>query len=554
MKSFFALLRLSIANYFGLTSMRIKYVRNRQKLWEPIVIGFAAMTLVTSLSSGAFFLARGLIASAPPGQADMGLTLPILGTQVLALFMGLFTLISLFYFSNDLETLVPLPLKEKAILASKFLIANITEYLPALFIVIPAMIAYNQYVPLGTAGWISAVVVFLLLPVVPLSIAGIIVVTLMRGLNRRHRDIMIVLSSLILLAVIMYVQFLFQSAVINDVDIEAILQNRVDLVRLLGSAFPPSVWATRAISRAGQAEGFVSLTYLVFSSVLGVWAFLSVGQRVFYGGLIGGAEHERKNIAFTQQVLSKRATSTPALKALFLREWRLFLRVPIWVLNGFIAVILVPLMAFVPAFTGGQGLQELAKWAKSAPNGLVASTLIFAGMIAALSSLNTLASTSISREGKHLWISKVLPIQPRLQVIAKLIHAGLASLIIAVLISGLYYYMFAPHIMYVLGAGLLGITVGAMPQLLGMLFDIWHPFLTWTNPQHAVKNNLNAVTPLILMVPSGVITYFSFRALSGVLEGSGILLVLTAAHLAIAAVSFIVLLRMADIFYQQLEI
>ena len=554
MKSFFALLRLSMFNHFSLTSMRIKYVRNRQKLWEPLLIGFAAFTLITTLSTGAFFLSRSLIAGAPPGQADMGLTLPILGTQVLALFMGLFTLISLFYFSNDLGTLVPLPLKEKAILASKFSIANITEYLPALFIVIPAMVAYNQYVPLGAVGWISAIVVFLLLPVVPLSIAGIIVVTLMRGLNRRHRDIMIVLSSLLLLAVIMYVQFAFQSAVINDVNIDDILQNRVDLVRLLGSAFPPSVWATRAISRAGESEGFLSLTYLLFSSAIGFWAFLSVGQRVFYGGLIGGAEHERKNVAFTEKVLSQRATSSPVLKALFLREWRLFLRVPIWVLNGFIGVILFPVMAFLPAFTGGQGLHELANWAKSTPNGLVASTLIFAGMIATLGSLNTLASTSISREGKHLWISRILPVQPRLQVIAKLMHAGLASLIIAVPISGLYYYLFTPHIIYVLAAALLGILVGAMPQLLGMLFDIWHPFLTWTNPQHAVKNNLNAVTPLILLVPSAALTYFSFGALSKMLEGPGVLLVLVVAHLALAAVSLITLLRLADTWYQDLEI
>ncbi|MDP3486471.1 MAG: hypothetical protein Q8S19_00875, partial [Bacillota bacterium] len=93
-----------------------------------------------------------------------------------------------------------------------------------------------------------------------------------------------------------------------------------------------------------------------------------------------------------------------------------------------------------------------------------------------------------------------------------------------------------------------------MPQLLGMLFDIWHPFLTWTNPQHAVKNNLNAVTPLIIMVPSGVITYFSFRALSSVLDGAGILLILTTAHLALAVVSFTVLLRIADVWYEQLEI
>jgi len=118
----------------------------------------------------------------------------------------------------------------------------------------------------------------------------------------------------------------------------------------------------------------------------------------------------------------------------------------------------------------------------------------------------------------------------------------------------LYYYLFTPHLGYVLAAGVLGLAAGAGPQLLGLLFDIWHPFLTWSNPQHAVKNNLNAVFPLILVLPLGAATYFSFRALSGVLEATGILLVLTTAHLAIAAVSLMVVLQMADRLYQELQI
>lgn len=554
MTSLLSLLRVQIKSYFGLTSMRVKYIRNKQKLWEPILVGFALIMGAASMGGGIYFLARAIIHGAPPGQADMGLTLPILFSQVVALVMGLFTLISIFYFSNDMELLVPLPLRESHILLSKFTIANITEYIPALVIVIPPLVAYNQFLPLGLFGWLTAILVFLLLPIVPLAIAGIFAVTLMRGLNRKHRDLLIVISSLVLLAGILYFQYAFQSAIMNEVDIEAVIQNRVDLVHLLGSFFPPSVWATRAISRVGEIEGLLSLGYLLLSSLGAVWAFMTVGQRVFYGGLVGGDEYERKNVDYTKHVVAKQATATPVMKALFMREWKRFIRVPIWVLNGFIAILIVPLMAFFPALSEGQSLGQLAEWASSAPSGKTAVTLVFAALIAALSALNTLCSTSISREGKHLWISKMLPISAKQQVLSKILHAGLAAIISAIPIIGLYQYVFNPGVLSLVAALLLGLFAGATPQLCGLIFDMWHPFLTWSNPQHAVKNNLNAVFPLILMLPLGFGSFLAYRSLINVLGNNSVLLTLLVVHSILAVVCFVVTLRLAERLYLNLEI
>jgi len=340
----------------------------------------------------------------------------------------------------------------------------------------------------------------------------------------------------------------------KSVDIEALLQNRVDLARLIGSAFPPSVWATRAISRAGSFEGLLNLGLLLASSVAGVWAFLSVGQKVFYGGLIGGAEHERKNVTFTHQVLAQQATATPLGTTLFLREWKLFLRVPIWVLNGFIAVILVPLMALFPAFTGGEGLGQLVNWAQNSPYGFSAATVIFAALMASLSTLNTLASTSISREGKHLWISRVLPVSAREQVIAKIKHASLASVIIGIALTGMYYLVFKPSLFHLLTAFILGLVAGAGPQYLGMLFDMWRPFLTWTNPQHAVKNNLNAVFPMLVMLPLGFASYFAFTKLASIVGEVPLLLSFITVHLLVATASMYLVLSKAEELYRKIEL
>jgi ABC-2 type transport system permease protein len=552
MSSFYSLLRISLLNYFSLTAMRVRYFKRRERLWEPLLIGFAIVAGGGSFGTAFYYVARSMAASP---YAELALTTPILFTQVIALLLGMFALLSVFYFSNDLDILVPLPLKEKYILAAKFMTVNITEYIPALFVFVPAIIAYNQAVTISVVGWLSTVVVFLLLPVIPLALMGIIAVTMMRGLNRKHRDVSIVVASLVLVGAILYFQYFIQSAVVRDVDIEALIQNQVDVVRLMGVFFPPSIWATRAISQAGTVSGLLNMGYLVLASALSMALFLAVGEKNFYGGLVGGAEKDRKGVLFNERVLARKAIQSSVFSALLAREWRLFIRVPIWVLNGFFSIILIPLLMFFPAMTMGRSIPELAAMVHFAPNGLLLGMLVVAALIAGLGSLNTLASTSVSREGKHLWLSRSLPVSPSQQVMAKLAHAALGSLISAVPVSVTFALVIAPGAEYVLGAVLLGIVFGATPQILGLLFDLWRPFLTWTNPQHAVKNNLNAIFPMLILGALGFGTYWLTTTFILPREmGHGFVwLLLTLAHLALGAISLGLVLKWAPQLYAEME-
>jgi len=157
MSDLLSLFRLSLHNYFGLTALRIKYLHKREKLWEPVLVLLGVVAGGTSFGSMFYFLALTMArGAAMVGQADFVLTQFIMLAQIMAFTFGLFAMISIFYFSNDLDILVPLPLKAWHILATKFSLVNIVEYAPVIVILMPTLIAYNQVVTLGLGGWFTA--------------------------------------------------------------------------------------------------------------------------------------------------------------------------------------------------------------------------------------------------------------------------------------------------------------------------------------------------------------------------------------------------------------
>lgn len=552
MKNFLSLLKVTLLSHFHISVMQETYIEKRERQWEPLVFGLAVIVGGGGLGHTFFTAARWLLGALPLAFSDLVLLVTIIATQLLVLGFGLASLISLFYFSADLSVLVPLPLKEWAILAAKFVVAAITEYLLPLVSLLPVLIAYHQHLPLGVWGMLSAFAVFLLLPVIPLSLAGIATLTLMRGIGRRHRDILVVVASLVLVVGMLSLQYFMQTLAMENLDIGAVLQGRVDLVASLGARFPPSVWATRAISRAGDLTGLANLMYLTFASLLALGAFLVVGQRLFYRGLVGGEERLRQRTKLDAKALAQ-VVRTPALTALTLREIKLFLRMPIWVLNGFLGAAIIPIVALFPAFAGNGGLDQLTALITANPQGETILILVFAAVMAALSCMNTVACTAVSREGKYLWISKSIPASPVSQVKAKLIFALLCTVATGLALAVYFAVLFSPGVSSLVSAFALGVLASIAPQALGLAFDMWRPFLKWTTPQQAVKNNLNALTSLLAFVPIVVLSYYLYLWLNEPL-GALFVPVLFILHLVAASASVIYTVRKATGFYDRLDV
>jgi len=136
---------------------------------------------------------------------------------------------------------------------------------------------------------------------------------------------------------------------------------------------------------------------------------------------------------------------------------------------------------------------------------------------------------------------------------AKLIMALLVTVLVGVPLTALFALILAPSMASILLAFALGITGAVAPQALGLTFDLWRPFLTWTTPQHAVKNNLNAVMPLFFIIPLLFASYYLYIWLSKPL-GALFLPVLLGIHLTAACTSVYFVMTRAQSFYDKLEV
>ena len=107
---------------------------------------------------------------------------------------------------------------------------------------------------------------------------------------------------------------------------------------------------------------------------------------------------------------------------------------------------------------------------------------------------------------------------------------------------------------YLAAAAVLSLVAGVLLTVVGMMIDLARPLLDWTNPQKAIKQNLNVL--LALFADVGILTavFFGVKALIKAKLTRGVVLGVVAVGLAaLAAVSYAALLRFADKRYPEIE-
>jgi ABC-2 type transport system permease protein len=486
---------------YNWSAAKYLYIRKRQRIWEPVVIVLGLAPVAVMVVTGIVWFSDLIYTSGMMfAQPHMLLALAALAGQVMTLFFGVFYVLSAFYFSNDLGMLIPLPYKPWEVLAAKLLTIMTGQYLPILFTFAPAAVVYGLKSQAAPEYWVAALLVFLGLPVLPLIIATVFSVVLMRVVNlSRRKDLWAVIGGFALTLLIVGSQFYLQFSM-ADADPEAImaelLQRADGLVEALGSYFPPSVWAAKAMAYASSPLGW--LNFLLFSAVTvaGGAVLLALGERVFYQGVISGMERGRRVGAGRAKLA--RGKERPLLWSLALMEIRLFMRNPGFVLNGLIGYILFPMMAILPKFAPMEDGNPFALI------GQVASAELIMGGIALFfvvtSAMSMIPATTFSREGRYLWFPRTLPLTIDQILAGRILGAQVinvcGSLLSAIAVAVVF--RFPP--LAVLSGCVLGVLLSTGFAGLLTVLDLARPMLNWTNPVKAVKSNLNSIFALIMAV------------------------------------------------------
>lgn len=501
MKTFISLVKINLNVYFGISALKYRFTREKKRLWEPIVLllsiilgGGTLVVLYSLLLLGVFIGGQAI------GHPEIVLTLSFMTSQLMILFFGIFYIMSVFYFSKDMNILLPLPLKASEVLGAKFIVVLVSEYLIALPMLIPGLVIYGTGSWAGILYWLKGLILILTVPILPLAIAAIFVILLMRFVNLRNsKDLLVVIGSLFGLSLGLGINLIAQNLPEGNEEefIKNLIESNSGLIDAIGKRFPPSLWATRGLSSPdfrGWAYFFLFLGVSAAFLALLVW----LGNHFFYKGYLSGQESRRKNKVISIEDMAKGTSKSSApIIALFWREWRLFIRTPIYAMNGLAGMIILPIFMFMPLMTKGEELQELMVYVRD-PEYASIVVLIALGVMIFASSMNMISCTSISREGPTFWISKMIPVLPRDQILAKLLHSTCISFIGLILMAIPLYFVLHIAPIRLLLLTLLALLANGLINILGLMVDILRPKLEWNDPQEAMKQNLNVFFSLLL--------------------------------------------------------
>lgn len=485
MNPFFALTKTQFNQTFGLSVLKQKYSKRISQVWKPVgfllLMGLALMPFEIGLIG---FFNQFYTLLETTNQEPVLLTMAVLGGQLMVLLFGLFYLLSTFYFSGDLKLLLPLPLRPRDIIGAKMAVVLASEYLTLLPFIAPIFIVYGIRCEAAWWYWPFALAVFLLLPVIPLAISLILIIPLMRFTALvKNRDLFRILGSLAGVAIFVIFQLTVNRSGpgADGQQLQQWLSSEKVLSGIGGTVFLPVNWAVAALSLPAPLGAMAKLLAFAAVSLVPLVPVLPMAGKWFFRGVTGG--YEVRSSGRRSRVITDAAfKSHSPVPAFLLRELKVFFRTPVFVLNGLIGYIIIPVILFI-------SLQSNTM-EETLPDNFqirLIIALVAAGVIILNNSLSSIASTAISREGKMFWISKHLPLSAREQVTAKLMHSMIFPIIGAILIALIPYFFFKLTAAYFFLIVVLGV-LGSLPAAeIGLIIDLIRPNLDWTDPQRAIK-------------------------------------------------------------------
>jgi ABC-2 type transport system permease protein len=553
-------IRAGLRSNFGLATLKHRLFKEKKDRWLVPLFGLAAVGVLPTLYGVVLLIENAFLILKPMGQERALLTLGFLAGQLLILLFGIYYVISAFYFSRDLEMLIPLPLRPYEVMLSKFAVIVINEYLTVMAVVLPVVITFGVLAKGGAGYWVNAVLVYAALPIIPLAVVSVLVVAMMRFINvSRKKDILILAGSILLIVASLALQVGLrrsqgQGPNASAQAVAAFFTSPDSLLNRVGAKFPPSIWAAKAVAGGFSGEGLANLALLLGTSLALFAVIIVLAEKLFYRGLVGLSETTGKKRRLTRDEMSRRVSSgRRAGAAVFGREWRIMNRTPIFLLNGVLVVVIVPVLFIVSARPGS------SPWGAAIPKIAAAANPLYAILAAALimtvcGSLNGTSASTFSREGAQFWISRVIPVAPREQAAAKFLHSYLIAMlgvVTASVVAAIVLHLKTAHLAAAAG---LALVAGVLLTAVGMIIDLARPLLDWTNPQKAIKQNLNVLLAMLADISILTALFFGVRALiKAKLAANVVLSVLFVGLTALAAISYKILLKFADKRYPEID-
>lgn len=515
-------------------------------------VGILILLLVVFCSLGIpiIFAIDSVLEMLPIEKILIAFILPMAG--ITTIIFGVFSVVSVFYLSKDSDYLLPLPIKGRDIMLSKFIVSLITQYYILFMFILPCLIGVGIGIDAGVMYYIYTILTFLLLPVIPSVIVTFIILLITKFTRvMKNKDLFMYISMAFIVVFSFGYNYIIQNFIGVDVDnigstIGSLEESVLPYFEMI---FPFYNSGVSALINYNNLNGLFSLVSFLAFNFVAVLIVYYLGDKLYLKTLISDRGKSKKKES-VENVLANKKNNSNTFMWLVKKEWLIIKRTPIFMLNIVVVIFLVPVI-FIVSFLLSFAQTGVSVNAASLANidGYLKNPFIFLIVMVVMiffTSSSFAAATSISREGRSAWFMKVIPVSYIKQINAKVFFAVILDMFGVFTIALIPIVLYRIPLYYVLCVFVPLLIIVIILNYLNIYLDLRKPKINWSEESVAVKQNMNGlVSMLITMVASAAFGIGAFIIYKYDIDINVILL-----SIIISAISGIMLVVVVYMFYK----
>ena len=457
------------------------------------------------------------------GQAILFLKIyfPIIAT--IFMFQAILICSNVFFFSKDLEYILPLPIKPIELLIAKFNnVISITYCMELIFLAMP-LFMYGIIAATSIIYFFTMILVLIIFPIFLITVVSLIMLFVIQLTKFiRNKDIFQILIVIILSVVMSLSEGYLLNSIFNNNIIEIqtnennevenaqvnieILNNKIDNLNDYFVVINPCI---SLLTNLKIINIIWQLLKLILICAITFFIFIYFGKILYLKNIL-------KNIAYInkkknkKKIIKNKYKKNTIKKSYIKNEFKKIIKNPTFFIQcvfQYLFIILILLFIinlFLPTIINGlleeDSINEIGK-----NNFALQVICIIVGIIQIIFTLGNLSITAISREGKNAMFMKYIPVPLYKQFVWKNIPQITINTIAIIAIT-VVLAMNIPQvsIWYYVAGILIAMLLNIINSFLMVIVDLKKPNLDWITETSPIKDNGNKlyqyVTTIIILL------------------------------------------------------
>lgn len=448
------------------------------------------------------------------GQPIIFLNIYCLVLAILVIFQTILVCTNIFYFSKDLEFVLPLPVKPVELLISKFCTLLCSLYISEIIFGFVPMMIYGMLTHSPIIYYPYILIVFSIFPIFLALIVSIIMMFVMKiSKFIRNKEAFQVIMTLILMTFIFAVEYKLMGSIIlsgeyaKSIEQEQIVEqlsdfnNRIESSNKYFLVINPCV----KILTKPSYTSIIEIAKIMFINLIAFFIFFSIGKVTYLKDILKNAEYinnkkNKKIILKSRCRLKNKSISyiKKEFKMLF-KSSMFFMQCVYPVLILLLTLTIISVIVIPKINLALQNEQFIKNIGNNSFD--INAVYIMLGIIQLLFMMSPASLTAISREGKSAIFMKYIPISFYKQFIYKGIPQIFINTISLIVVIGIIHYAIPSIGMIYIGMiFILAMLLNIVNSYTMLIVDAFRPKLEWDTEYAVLKQNNNKIFQYVFAI------------------------------------------------------